>query len=159
MDSLCARHYYNLELPKVFDMLAKHCSCADSAQRAREIEPICALESVQHLMGETVAAYLLIAKFSSPSFGGITNIDSALSRAASGGSLSAGELLNVCGVLRIIRSLSEWKSHHAEGENRLDSYFSALYPNKYLEEKISQAIISEEEISDRASPALYDILP
>ena len=96
MDSLCARHYYNLELPKVFDMLAKHCSCADSAQRAREIEPICDLESVQHLMGETVAAYLLIAKFSSPSFGGITNIDAALSRAASGGSLSAGELLKMC---------------------------------------------------------------
>ena len=39
----------------------------------------------------------------------------------------------------------------------LDKYFDLLTLNKYLEEKITSSIISEDEMSDNASPALYDI--
>ncbi len=157
MDNLKKQHCKNLELPKVLEMLSKYCSCADASQKSQEIEPVYDIRSVKELMNETVAAYQLIAKFTAPSFGGIINIDSSLTRAVSGGVLSTGELINVCSVLRTIRSLFQWKENHCEDEKRLDSYFSVLCPNKYLEEKIDNAIISEEEISDRASPELYDI--
>ena len=39
----------------------------------------------------------------------------------------------------------------------LDPFFLQLTANKYLEEKIDHAIISEEEIADAASPELADI--
>ena len=39
----------------------------------------------------------------------------------------------------------------------LDVYFQELSPNRYLEEKITNSILSEEEIADAASPELADI--
>lgn len=41
--------------------------------------------------------------------------------------------------------------------NVLTPLFQALTPNKYLEDRITGAILSEEEIADAASPALSDI--
>jgi DNA mismatch repair protein MutS2 len=42
-------------------------------------------------------------------------------------------------------------------QTSLDGLFKMLLPNKHLEEKINSAVINEEELSDNASPALYDI--
>ena len=39
----------------------------------------------------------------------------------------------------------------------LDVYFQELSPNRYLEEKITNSILSEEEIADAASSELADI--
>ena len=59
--------------------------------------------------------------------------------------------------MRIIRSVKEWHSKFASTETTLDGYFSGLLSNKFLEEKITNAIISEDEISDKASSTLADI--
>ena len=67
------------------------------------------------------------------------------------------ELLDIAEVLRVIRSLTEWRSKNAGVETVLDNYFGSMMPNKFLEQRITTAIISEEEMSDNASPALYDI--
>ncbi len=78
-------------------------------------------------------------------------------RAEAGGCLSTGELLQIAETLRIIRSVKEWHSKFASTETTLDGYFSGLVSNKFLEEKITNAIISEDEISDKASSTLADI--
>ena len=70
--------------------------------------------------------------------------------------MQSKELLRIASVLRCARNI---KSYQSEDENRtiLDPLFLALSPNKYLEDKIFGAILSEEEIADNASPALADI--
>ena len=66
------------------------------------------------------------------------------------------ELLDIAGVLRCTRNV---KGYINEDEERtiLSPLFDMLTPNKYLEEKIFSAILTEEEIADTASPELADI--
>ncbi|MBQ1507247.1 MAG: endonuclease MutS2, partial [Ruminococcus sp.] len=151
------RHYKTLELDKILERLAAQTSLDDSREAALSLEPCFDLKKAQLLLNQTDDALLLSAKFGAPSFGGAVNCASSLRRAQAGGCLSAAELLRIANTLRIIRTVKEWRSRSGSAESSLDIFFSGLVSNKYLEEKITSAIISEDEISDKASPALSDI--
>lgn len=151
------RDYRSLELDKVLEMLAGETGCEDAAQLARQLEPADNLPEAKRLMQETGDAYQLMARFGSPSFAQLKNTTNALRRAAAGASLSLRELLDIAETLRVIRSLAEWRAHCEGISTSLDDRFSVLAPNKYLEERIHTAILSEEEVADAASPALADI--
>lgn len=151
------RHYKALELDKVLSRLAKFTCCEDSREKAFSLMPESNLDLAQSLMNQTVDAHMLMARFGGPSFGGLQNVNNSLSRASAGGVLTMRELLDIAEVLRAIRTLCEWRAKNSGVETRIDVFFDALTPNKYLEEKITSAIISEDEMSDNASPTLYDI--
>ena len=151
------KHCISLELDKILKMLSDTASSADAKEIALEINPRTDYFEVLELLDKTEAAYILIAKFGAPSFHGLQNVNNALSRANAGGSLSAGELLKIATTLKIIRGITVWHEKCAGLETALDDLFNSLYPNKYLEEKITNAIISETEISDNASPELKEI--
>lgn len=53
--------------------------------------------------------------------------------------------------------LCDWFGQCESMENSLSEYFRELYPIKDLEQRISESIISEEEMSDAASPELASI--
>ncbi len=151
------KHYHALELDKVLEMLAEETSCDDSAELARAIVPQHDLETVKTLLQETDDAYRLVGGFGSPSFGGLTGCENSLRRAAAGGTLTMGELLRVSSLLHGMRALIDWRRHSEGIVTCIDWRFDALCQNKYLEEKIDSAILSEEEMADNASPALNDI--
>lgn len=151
------KHYKALELDKILAKLADLTSCEDAQAKALETEPSYGLFEVQEQMKQTEDAFILSGRFGAPSFGGIKNPMSALRRGEAGGVMSTTELLRVAETLRVIRSVKEWRSKSASVETSLNLLFERLAPNKYLEEKITTAILSEEEIADNASPALYDI--
>ncbi len=151
------KHCISLELDKILKMLSDTASSADAKEKALEIKPMTDYFEVLELLDKTEAAYIFIAKFGAPSFHGLQNVNNALSRAAAGGSLSAGELLKIAVTLKIIRGITVWHEKCAGMETALDDLFNSLYPNKYLEEKITNAILSETEISDNASPELKEI--
>ncbi|MEE0060277.1 MAG: endonuclease MutS2 [Acutalibacteraceae bacterium] len=146
-----------IELDKILKKLAEETAFADSKQAALELEPANDLYTVNKLLKQTDDAYTLSGRFGSPSFGGISNIVNSLKRAEAGGCLTMGELLKVAEVLRVLRGLKQWRDKSAGIETVLDSYFNALAPNKFLEEKIFTSIISEEEMSDMASVTLSAI--
>ena len=151
------KHHNALELPKVLSLLSKYTSCEDAKYEAEHLTPESNLELAKVLLGQTEDAHMLMAKFGAPSFGGLKNVNNSLSRANAGGTLNMRELLDIAEVLRVIRSLSEWRKKNSGVTTRIDTYFFSLYPNKYLEDKITSAIISEDEMSDNASSTLYDI--
>ena len=152
------KHAKTLELPAVLQKLSGETATEDARASALEIVPSNDLMQVKRDLAETEAAYLLISKYTSPSFGGAQNIISNLSRAALGATLTAGELLKIANTLRVIRTVRAWKDNSsAERDTAIDYLFNALTPNKFLEEKIYFCIKSEDEIADTASSTLADI--
>ena len=149
------KHARALELDKILAMLAEQTACGDAAQAALSLEP--SPDDAERLLQETDDAFVLMAKFGSPSFGGLENLSSPLRRAQAGGSLTMAELLKVAAVLRTLRGITEWKQKCEGVATSLDDRFGLLTPNQYLENRIGAAILSEEEMADTASPALADI--
>ena len=151
------KHAKSLEFDKVLEKLAEYTSCDDARYNALHLKPETNLDLARALLNQTVDAHMLLARFGGPSFGGLKNVNNALSRANAGSVLNTRELLDIGGVLRVIRTLSQWRASNAGVPTVLDTLFSALIPNKFLESAIFNAIISEEEISDNASVTLAAI--
>lgn len=151
------KHFKALEFDKILEMLGKECSFADAREQALTLKPVFTKEETEKLLKETDDAYVLIGKFGTPSFGSPTNCANQLRRAQAGSGLTTLELLRIGENLRVIRSLRQWRNASDDRASSLDKYFNNLMPNKFLEEKINDAIIAEDEISDKASPTLSDI--
>lgn len=152
------KHSKTLELDAVLQMLAAQTATEDAHANALNIVPDTDIKSVNRNLGQTEAAYLLISKYSSPSFNSAVNILPQLTRAQLGATLTPGELLKTADVLRCIRELRAWRDNSStEHETSIDYLFNALIPNKFLEEKITFCIKSEDEIADSASGTLSDI--
>ncbi len=151
------RHYRALELDKILNMLADRTSCADSRELALALTPEHDLKRAEHNLKMTDDAFVLTGKFGAPSFGSLRNVANELRRGEAGGILTARELLRIASVLRVIRAVKSWHAKCASSSTTLDPLFSGLVPNKFLEDKITSCILSEDELSDNASPALADI--
>ena len=158
MDYNIGRYLKTLELDKILEMLAGEASLADTAEAARGTVPETRIDEVKKLLANTGDAYMFMARYSAPSFGAACNVSSSLRRAEASAVLSIPELLDIAETLRVIRSVKGWRENcSGVQKTSLEELFGALVPNKYLEEKITFAIKSEEELNDNASPALYDI--
>ena len=149
-------HYLTLELHKILEALVNECSNEASKKAAGEIEPSTDLETVRLENARTFDAYGACAKIGSPSFFGFSDVSSIANRAQSGAQLSLRELLDVSKMLTQTEALLSWR-RQLEGDFKLDFLFECLFDNKRLNDKITNAIISEEEISDNASPELASI--
>ena len=146
-----------LELDKILLQLANETTCSDAAELAQKIEPDTDIRHVERLLQETDDAFVLMAKYGAPSFYGMTNVTNALRRAEAGGVLNLAELLSVAATLRAIRSVSDWRKKSESVKTALDYRFETLQPNKFIEDRISMTVVSEEEVADTASVALAAI--
>ena len=156
MSELYEKSLYKLELDQVLSLLAECAGSSEGKARCMALRPSSDLEEVQALLDETTAASDLCTRKGNPSFSDVKDVSASLERADRGGSLQPKELLSIAGVLRSARNI---KGYVAEDEAKtvLTPLFNALTPNKYLEDRIFGAILSEDEIADTASPALADI--
>lgn len=149
-------NYITLELNKILESLAKECCSQATKSMAKDIEPITDIETVSNEVEKTFSAYTAASKIGSPSFFDFSDIATVANRAKSGARLSLRELLDVSKMLMQTEALISWR-RQLEGDFKLDYLFECLYDNKHLCDKITNAIVSEEEISDNASPELFSI--
>ena len=156
MTELYEKSLQKLELDRVLAMLAESAVSAEAKERCLKLLPNSDREDVIALQNQTADACRLIDLRSAPAFQDVRDVRASLDRADRGGSLNPRELLQIAGVLRCARSAKEYYDG-ACANTSLDWMFAALTPNRYLEERISGAILSEDEIADAASPELADI--
>ena len=151
------KYMRSIELDKILRMVAQRASCEDSRNFADEMIPAAELDRAQQLLTETDDAYILMARFGSPSYSGLVNIVNPVRRAEAGGVLNLTELLRVRSVLLVLKNVAKWRSKSEGMKTSLDPRFDQLYPNQYLETRIGLTVLSEEEVADTASPELQAI--
>lgn len=156
MSELYEKSLRKLELDQILELLAECAGSAEGKAACMALRPSHDLEEVQTMQDETTAASDLCTRKGNPSFAEAQDVTASLERAERGGCLQPKELLSIAGVLRCARTV---KGYIAEDEKPtvLNPLFQSLTPNKYLEDRISGAILSEEEIADSASSTLSDI--
>lgn len=148
-----------LEFNKIKEELKKYTNTAAAKDIAEELKPYDSLFEVREHLEETKEAFDLLIKKGAPPFEGIFDIREGIAKSERGFVLMPGELLKIASLLRCSRRFKSYISRKEEEESFriIEDICEGLTPLKNLEEEIFNAIISEEEISDRASSTLFNI--
>lgn len=155
MSELYERSVKKLELPQVLSLLADCAGSVGGRNACMGLAPTSDLDDVNRMLDETTVAVNLCTQKGNPNFSGIHDVSSYLDRADRGGCLQPKELLDIASVLRCARATKEYAAE--EDTTVLTPLFQSLTANKFLEESIYRAILTEEEIADAASTELADI--
>ena len=156
MTDLMEKSLQTLEFPAVLELLAAQAVSDETKERVRNIRPSTDRGEVNLLLQETTAARKMMDIHGAPALSNLRPVAASLQRAHLGGVLNTRELLQIASVLRTTRNVASY-SGVGEEKTCIHSIFKSLTPNKYLEEKISGAILSEDEIADNASAELADL--
>ena len=146
-----------LEYDKIRELLAESALTDGARELALGLLPTDREEEIIRRQRRTTDAKRLMSIKGAPSFGGVRDVSDACERALKGATLTTRELLDVADLLMVSRRLIEYSRMNRQFETVLDEVFERLVPDRRLEERITRAIVSEEMISDDASPALGDI--
>lgn len=152
------KHCATLQLATVLQRLADCANCEDSKRLALELEPVTDYPQAVRQLSFTVDANTLSNKFGYPSIYQVTNCAGALKRAQLGSRLSLRELLDISYVLRSMRAVESWRRQDKDGKaTSIDPLFECLFTDKQVESRLTNSIVSDEELDDNASAALSDI--
>ncbi len=146
-----------LEFTRVREMLAEGALTEGGAEKCRALIPFDDLPSVQAAQAETEEAAVILQYTGGHPLASFPEIRPALAICEKGGTLGAGMLLNVAEVLRASRTARDALVTARENTPRLRERAEGLFTDGQLEKEISAAILSEEEIADRASSELANI--
>ncbi|MCI9625120.1 MAG: endonuclease MutS2 [Lachnospiraceae bacterium] len=149
-----------LEYDKIIEQLALLAGSEGGRRRCLSLTPGHRLDEILQAQEETDDALKRLYRKGSVSFSGAKDVGASFKRLEIGGSLNAAELLQVCSLLEAAGRAKRYaRSAETEEETQdsLDPLFSALEPCTPLSTEIRRCILSEEEISDDASPGLRQV--
>lgn len=154
------KYITTLEYDKLLEKVERYCKTYIGKEMLKNMVPQFQKQAVMHLLEETKEAVYLIVKKSGIPIGEIPNISIWNKRLESGSALSTKGLLEVATILKITREVKEYFYENEEESLNVTillDYFSGLYTNKNVEDKIFKAIIDENTIADSASTKLQGI--
>ena len=155
------KYLEKLEYNLIKEKLASFCRTYSGKNKALRLEPIINPDLVQRNLDETNAILELSNRLGKLPISNIDDLSETLKRIESQSSLTSFGLLQMLDVLMNSRELfafyNKAKEDNLLSTDILDDYFLELYSNESIEKRIANVILSENEISDNASPALNKI--
>lgn len=149
-----------LEFYKIRERLIAKTESSLGKGLAEKNMPSINFKEIVQLQKETTEAVNLVVRKGSISLGAIHDLSYHVKRAEIGSFLYPEQLLEVSDTLRAARNLKTLLKEKKDDEKSfpiIGSYVDNLYTFKSIEDRINECIISGEEISDHASPALRQI--
>lgn len=149
-----------LEYNKIIHQLTGYAASAPGKLLCQNLLPMSDFHEIVQAQTETSDALTRVRMKGSLSLSGIRDIRDSLKRLEIGSALGIPELLSISSLLTVAARAKAY-GHHEESEefpdDSLDQMFRSLEPLTPANNEIKRCIISEEEISDNASPGLHKV--
>ena len=149
----------SLEYPKIIERLTEKASSPMGKELCRKLQPSTDINKIRLMQTQTKDALTRLFQKGSVSFGSVKDIRGSLKRLEIGSSLGIMEILSVCALLENTSRVKAYSRGDRSDlpSDSLDSMFEQLAPLTPLSSEIRRCILSEDEISDDASPALRQV--
>ena len=168
---------HTLEYDKIIRLLEEEATSAPGRKLCADLLPMEDLDEIEQAQAETADAFSRIVKKGVLNFSGISPIDDIMRRLAIGASLNTSELLRIATLFNTAGEAKRYASQEnphtsakklrqndisnpepeEEKPDSLTGFFNSLEPVPTVANEIRRCILSENEISDSASPALRSI--
>ncbi|HHX36653.1 MAG TPA: endonuclease MutS2, partial [Clostridiaceae bacterium] len=156
-----AKSMVTLEFDKIVQRLSRLAVTPGGKFRCERLQPVTHLAEVNRRQNETTDMNTLVEAFGMPHLYGVHDIRHAIRRSLTGATLSTQSLLQIASFLRCVERLTHFiktpESIPDIHENQVYIRLRRLVLQRDLEQSISRAILSENEIADTASRQLADI--
>ena len=149
----------SLEYYKIIQLLTEKASSPLGKELCRDLLPSVDLTQIQLMQAQTRDALSRLFQKGSISFGSVKDVRGSLKRLEIGSTLGIIELLSICSLLENTSRVKAY-SRNERGDHpadSLDEMFEQLSPLTPLSAEIRRCILSEDEISDSASPGLLKV--
>lgn len=149
----------SLEYPKIIERLTEKASSPMGKELCRKLQPSTDINRIRLMQTQTKDALTRLFQKGSVSFGSVKDIRGSLKRLEIESSLGIMEILSVCALLENTSRVKAYSRGDRSDlpSDSLDSMFEQLAPLTPLSSEIRRCILSEDEISDDASPALRQV--
>jgi len=146
-----------LEFTKIRERLASKALTPLGAEKCQELTPSCNLPEINLWQQETEEAAVILQYMGSHPMMAFGDVRPFLSLADKGGTLSPKALLSVAELLRASRTARDALDTDRDNTPLLKRRAQRLVTLRNVEQDITDAILSEDEIADRASSELMNI--
>ena len=146
-----------LEFTKIREQLAGKALTEMGAERCRALVPSCDMAEIQLWQQETEEAAVVLQYIGGHPMMAFQDVRPFLALADKGATLSPKALLSVAELLRASRTARDALVTDRDNTPLLRQKAEGLCTLRHLEQDITDAILSEDEIADRASAELMNI--
>ncbi len=155
---ILAKTLKKIEYDRILDCLKDKAVLEQTKAEIMSFNPVSDLSEAEFLLKKTEESYTLLYRHSVGGIYFFPCVLDQLSRADRGGTLTIKEILDVTAVLKSARIMkTAIDSVNDESIKIIPEITSRLFVNLDFEKEISSKIISEDELSDNASPKLFEL--